>query len=105
MLLGHIDHYEIHIWKFNPDHGPNGEYQDATEKEVAQPNFNPIIVFRPKWGQITATPIVYENEALYFVYTDVITDLQVKERVELMGGGYNRLLTEAEEALKKYFQR
>jgi hypothetical protein len=100
MFLGHIDHYEIHIWKFE-----SGEYRDATDKEVAAPEFNPIIVFRPKWGRVTATPIVYENEALYFVYTDVITNQQIKERVELVGPGYNRLLTEAEEALKKYFQR
>jgi hypothetical protein len=101
MLLGRVDSWNIYIYKFE-----SGRYSDATEREVAQPTFEPVIVFKRVWaGGESVVPIVYENKALYFVYTDASTQEETKELVELRGNGYEQLLTEAESALKKHFQR
>ena len=100
MFLGQVKDFEIHIWKEE-----NGRYAPADEKEVAQPSFNPIIVFRKKWVSATSIPIVYDDHVLYFVYTDAITGEPIKERAELMGDGYQRLIEEAERALATHFSK
>ena len=102
MLVGSVDYWQIHIWKLE-----NGRYEPASEREVAEPTFNPIIVFRSSWGGAGSlgTPLVYENQVLYFVYDDAITQEQIKERVELRGDGYDKLLEEAERTLTKHFSR
>jgi hypothetical protein len=100
MFLGQVRDFEIHIWKLE-----NGRYAPADEREVARPAFSPIIVFHKRWHNTTTTPILYDNQELYFVYDDALTHEQIKERVELMGDGYECLIKDAETMLSEYFTR
>lgn len=101
MLLDRIDNWNIYLYKYE-----KGHYSEASQNEVARPTFEPIIVFKRAWsGGESVVPIIYENEALYFVYTDALTSIQTKELVELHSDGYEILLKEAESALTKHFQK
>lgn len=101
MLLGKVDVWNIYLYKLE-----RGYYSEASEREAAQPTLKPVIVFKRVWsGAESVVPIIYEDNALYFVYTDALTTEQTKELVELRGDGYETLLKEAESALAKHFSR
>lgn len=99
MLLNKGTMFECHIWKFE-----NGRYCPATEREIAVPGFEPIITFFKILGfSNMPTPMIYENDRLYFVYIDAITGDQTKEMVELIGRDENKLIKEAKMQLEKLF--
>ena len=102
-MLGPIDDWEVQIWKC-----VGGFYSLATEREMAFPNFIPIIAFVKQWSESHSVNMIYEDHNLYFVYTDALTTEQVKEPVELRDwqGNYHKLLLEeAEKILAKHFSK
>jgi hypothetical protein len=93
--------WKVNFWKFD-----KGQYSQASDKELANPSFVPLIVFTQHASRISATvPILYENGELYFIYNDAITQEQIKEKVELRGDGYKGLQEEAEDQLAAYFKK
>lgn len=93
-------------WKVNFWKCEKGVYSEASERELAHPSFVPLVVFTQYTGSVSAaTPVLYENGELFFIYNDAITQEQIKEKVVLRGDGYTGLLKEAEHQLATYFKQ
>lgn len=93
--------WDVNFWKLE-----GGKYSPANDKELANPSFMPLVVFTQRASRISAaSPILYEDGVLYFIYNDAVTQEQIKEKVELRGDGYQDLLEEAEGQLSAYFKK
>lgn len=98
MLLGKSGMYEMHLYKC-----VNNVPTPANEEDVANPDYKPMVVMIIDYMR-SMSPLLYENNKLYHVYNDVITNELVKDQLVTMMDYHKKLIKDAEVALAECFK-